>query len=91
MNYEKTFTQLQRIITFFIGTFIVLISLKVYSNENILSAIFLFIFGLYIVIASLIPHQTVVDDVSVEPMWYLLVTLPLRIIVKIIEIIIDIF
>ena len=87
----KTFTLLQRTITFFIGFFIVLISIKVYSTSNIFSAICLFLFGLYIVIASLIPHQTVVDEVSVEPIWYLFVTLPLRIIGKIIEKVIELF
>jgi len=91
MNYEKTFTRIQRIITFFVGIFIILISIKVYSNDDIVFAIILFVVGLYIVIAALIPHQTVVDEVSVEPMGYLFVTLPLRIIGKIIEKIIEFF
>ena len=91
MNYEKTFTLLQRIITFFVGAFIISISIKVYSQGLLVYSVILFAVGLYISIASLIPHQTVVDEVSVEPMWYLFVTLPLRIIGKIIEKIIDFF
>ncbi len=86
---------LERTVTFIVGILFIGLGLFLWPNEVLvfwmIISILCLLIGIYFMIAALVPHKRTVQDVSDETLSYLLIELPLRLIVRALGKVGDIF
>lgn len=86
----------QRICTFIVGTGIVGMSVLVWRNGeggigSAISALSLCVIGVYVMVAALIPHRTITEEIGNEVLWRVFIEIPIRLVARLFGRFSDIF
>ncbi len=86
----------QRICTFIVGIAIVGMSVLFWVNGeggfgSAASALLLCAIGVYVIVASLIPHRTTAEEIGNEVLWRVFIEIPLRVVARLFGKLSDIF